>query len=448
MNKRSFRLLFIFTPVGGIFFVITFIMLIRSLLNRNSYEIVLSCAALLFLLIFGIIGAWKSQKLKMFELAWKPPLPMTADFNPVSTDKQHQTLVTGLEASVPLFFRLHFFIRGRFHPCGVKNSFPVLVETSVPRGDTTAALFFGFPISGVFQGDGFCELRDIFGFFSFNCGQPQNRNVNIRSAPCFGKKTLINPQTGAEDQQKKPAADIERYLMREYSPGDRFRDINWKSSDKIDTLITRISTDNQEKISRIEVLLRNYCPANIFNAAQKTEKEKFKTKKRKQEYSLESLWLLDRAKARLSYFLRSLMEQNSTFILDVRTACGNWEIENQDDLDVFLDELAGLSFSPSVNEMRSPLVTHASKNTGDMYVFSTACDIGLPAFLLSCLHTRPVNLFIIQPEINKETDAETLFSRAFYKNGCYPSVRQFSRSVKRLNAQAGKTDMFYAEIKL
>jgi len=285
-------------------------------------------------------------------------------------------------------------------------------------------------MSGVFHGKGYCQLRDIFGFFSFPCGSPQFKIVKVRSAPCFGEKPLINAQTGAEDQRNKPAADIERYYMREYTPGDRLRDINWKSSEKIDTLITRISTENQEKTSRIEVHFRNYGHVNG---------------------SLQALWLLDRAKARLAFFLRNAMEQNSLLIIDVRAANGSWEIKDQDDLEKFLDELAGISFFPPQHE----ITVHADVGTGELYVFSTACDIGLPDFIFA-RNTKPISLFLVQPgffsadkTVLPAKETEILKIRDFIFKGCIPSYKWFmEKKTKPIGIQTNKTEMFYAEIKL
>ena len=438
----------VLTPFGCAAVIVVFALLIRSLLSRNSYEIVLAVSALFLLLVLFVVGFWKSKKLKTMEPGWKPPFPMTAAAG-------EETFITGLDTSIPLFFRLHFIIKGRFFPSGSnfsadnKNGCPLLIETSVPRNESASGLPLNFPVSGIFHGEGFCRLCDTFGFFSFSCGQPQQKTVNVRSAPCFRQKTLINPQTGAEDKRNKPASDIERYHMREYTPGDRFRDINWKSSDKIDTLITRISTDNQEKISRIEIFLRNFAV------------------KRKQGFSLDELWLLDRCKARLMYFIRSLMEQSSSFIFDVRAAGRNWEIEDQNDLDAFFEELSGLSFSPPQNETEVP--------QGDIYIFSTACDFGLPAFLLAC-NPRPVTLFLTQPGDKKANgrftpsiqlkvenenmkvkieeqktgnEAEKLFISDFFSNGFSVPPDLLRRSkVKPLNVRTGKTEMFYAEVNL
>jgi len=427
----------VFTPVGGAVLVIAIIALIRSLFYRNAYEIVLSCAALLILLVLGIVGKWKTQKLKTMEPGWKTPFPMTANAG-------DDTIITGLDSAIPLFFRLHYKISGRFLPCGAsgrggkkKSGYRVSAETSVRRGDTSSKLLLDFPMSGIFKGDGLCRLRDIFGFFSFSCGQPQHSTVNIRCAPCYGRKTQINAQSGAEDQRNKPSADVERYYMREYTPGDRFRDINWKSSEKIDTLITRISTDNQEKISRLEVHFRNYTSVStVINIS------KANVQVNAGDFSLESLWLLDRAKARLSYFLRSLMEQNSNFVFDVRSPSGNWEIEDMDDLEAFFEELAGLSFMPLQHE------TLAQPAKSDIYVFSTACDFGLNSFLISNSQ-RPVTLFLVQPAEKKERGLETEILRMsdFYVNGISYNLRKAERKIKPLAVQAKKTEYFYAGFK-
>ena len=439
ISNRINKLSGVFTPAGLIVLFASLVILIRSLILRNSYEIVLTSAVLLFLLITGIIGIWKSKKLKSMEPGWKPPFPVTAQLKQraqlnqrakTGTDNETEdTLVTGLESNIPLFFRLHFSVMGKFFPSGSETGCGMSAETSVPRGETTAKLPLDFPMSGIFRGEGVCQLRDIFGFFSFSCGQVQQRTINVRCAPCFGKKTAINAQTGAEDQRSKPSADIERYYMREYTPGDRFRDINWKSSEKIDTLITRISTDNQEKVSRIEVYFRNYGATGSGR-----------------RISLEALWLLDRTKARLSYFLRTLMEQNPNFIFDVRSADKSWEIEDQEDLDAFFEELAALSLLPPQKE------TAIQQGAGDIYVFSAACDTGLPAFLLAC-NPRPVTLFMIQPEENKtktqeqSEKTEILFRNNFSQKGFFVSPGWFKKNIKRLNAQAARTEMFYAEIK-
>ena len=425
---KIFRFRLFFTPAGVAALVLSLVILIRSLLASNAYEIVLSSAALFLLLCLASLGFWKSKKLVSLEAGWKTPFPMTAKSG-------EETVVSGLDVSIPFFFRLHFIVRGQFFPGGLPSNNSskgcrILTETSVPRGESAVKFVMDFPMSGVFQGDGYLQLRDIFGFCSFVCGIPLSRTLKVRSAPYFGNKLQINAQTGAEDKRTRQSSDEERYYMREYTPGDRFRDINWKSSEKIDTLITRISPDNQEKVSRIEVYFRNYGPSN--------------------KPSLEALWMLDRAKARLSHFLRSLMEEQSNYIFHVRCAQDNtvWEINTGEDgstcLEEFLDELSALSFSAPQND---PL----SSSNSELYVFSTACDAGLPGFLLGC-NPRPVSLFLVQPQEAKTAKAEvseTLHKVDFLAKGILPNPRWiFKKNIKRLHAIATRTENIVTETKL
>jgi hypothetical protein len=305
-----------------------------------------------------------------------------------------------------------------------------------------------FPLAGLFHGEGACRLRDIFGFFSFPCGLPQRRSLAVRGAPCLKKPFRISAHSGAEDRRNKNASDEERYYMREYAPGDRFRDINWKSSERINTLITRISPDNQEKVSRIEVCFRNYGPAG--GRGGRSPRRKFLT----DHASLEDLWLLDRAKARLAQFLRSIKEEQAAYVFRVRAAQGVWDIEDQDELAAFLDELAGLPFSPLQSEDAASALAEASAGPlGELYVFSTACDAGLPAFLLA-RQTLPVFLFLARPAGPgvRPDDIESISLRDFTAKGFIPSpFWLFPRPGRVLNLPqlpGGKTEIDYAEARL
>jgi hypothetical protein len=440
----------VLSPAGFAVLVLSLFILIRSLSSRNAYEIVLSAAALCLWLVLYFTGARKARLLAGLEPGWKPPAPLLAN-------ALEETLITGLAVPVPWFFRLHFAVRGRFFPAGGRQSCPVLAETSAPRKGP-ARLSMDFPLSGTFQGEGSCRLRDIFGFFSFPCGLPQRRSLAVRSAPCRKGSFRISAHSGAEDRRNKSASDEERYYMREYAPGDRFRDINWKSSERIDTLITRISPDNQEKISRIEVHFRNYGPPGRASKGGALKSRFFKSQASKSQASLRDLWLLDRAKARLTQFLRSVREEQASYVFHVRAAEGFWDIEDQEDLEAFLDELAGLPFSPPRNEDSGSALAGSSTgsstgSSGELYVFSTACDAGLPAFLLAC-QTRPVFLFLAKPAVPgvAPDEIEKLRVRDFAAKGFVPSPRWLvSRPGRILNppqVPGGKTEIDYAEASL
>ncbi|MDR1238983.1 MAG: DUF58 domain-containing protein [Treponema sp.] len=397
MPRPGARFRPVFTPAGFAAAAIALFILVQSLVFRNAYEIVLSAALLCFLLICFIAGTLGAGRFAGLSPLWTVPAPLGAN-------AAEETAVAGLDLPVPWFFRLHFVVRGRFFPGGSADGCRWSAETSAAPGGGPARLTINFPMSGIFLGESSCRLRDLFGFFSFPCGIPGSRALTIRSAPCSGNSFRIEAHSGAEDRRNKSADDQERYYMREYAPGDRFRDINWKSSGRIDTLITRISPDTQEKVNRIEVRFRNYGPSGGPPWA-----------------SLEELWLLDRAKAQLARFLRSVQAEQAKYVLHVRAAEGAWDIYHEDDLEKFLDELAGLSFSPVRQEGAADAPAGGGRE--NLYVFSTPCDSGLTAFLMNA--TRPVFLFLCRP-VPPGTlpgEVETLHLRDFPLGGFAPPFR-------------------------
>jgi hypothetical protein len=159
----------------------------------------------------------------------------------------------------------------------------------------------------------------------------------------------------------------------------------------------------------------------------------------------------------------------------VRTASRSWEIEDEEDLDAFLEELAQVGFS--FDNMQSMENLPPSV---ELYVFSTACDKGLPSFILAC-HPRPVSLFLVQPlsdnkksffsfaQIEKKPvqkksvlgekpaagtvpkkEPETLRKRDFPAKGCFPynPLWLIGGKVKQLGVQANRVEIIYAETKL
>ena len=410
-----------FTITGIAVFIIAAVILIHSLAVRNVYEIVLSLAALALWAILFFVGAWTARRLASLEPVWKIPEPLAAA-------SAGDWLVAIAAVKIPWFFRLHFFLRGRFFPQGSSAGCLVLGETSMlcrtDKADcNTARLKISFPLGGSFRGETSSRLKDIFGFFSFPCGNSRERFINIRSAPCGAKALHLNVQSGADDRRNKNSSDEERYYMREYAPGDRFRDINWKSSERIDTLITRISPDNQEKITRIEIYFRNYGPLNYGLIS--AEKQTVKKRKSKNGPGIADLWLLDRAKARLAWFLRKAKEEKGSYVFNVRTAGEIRELNNEEDIEAFLNDLAAIPFCQAQNEEAC-----LPQSKGELYVFSTSCDSSLPAFLLA-QQGRPVSLFLTQNAAHPRIECERLLLRNFFAGAFLPVPQWLLPQAKR-----------------
>ncbi|MDR0512856.1 MAG: DUF58 domain-containing protein [Treponema sp.] len=417
---------------GALVLVICLLVLVRALAALNAYEIVLSLAALALMGTLFLVGRLAVRRLSALEAVWQIPLPLTA-----SSSRSWSVSCQGV--NVPHFFRLHFLLRGKFFPQGCAPSCLVFAETSASgllksHSALPAKLDVSFPLGGVFQGETSCRLRDIFGLFSFPCGLALKQTLNVRSAPIGDQPLRLDALSGAEDRRSKSSNDEERYYMREYAPGDRFRDINWKSSERINTLITRISPDNQEKVTRIEVVFRNCSPSAKAPA-------------------LADLWLLDRAKARLVWFLRRVREENGSYIFHIRSIGANWELNSDEEIDMFLEELPSVPFFPPPSEANT-----LPPSNGEVYIFSTTCDSALQAFI-SSLSGRPFSLFLAQSANPKksvlqklkagsesEPNAQHLFYRDFL-SGCFlPNPRWLKKpSANQLHVSGGRVMIDYAE---
>ena len=58
----------------------------------------------------------------------------------------------------------------------------------------------------------------------------------------------VNISVGYDTTQRAQTADEEKYFMREYMPGDRMKDINWKASSRLDQLNTGLRITRQKTL--------------------------------------------------------------------------------------------------------------------------------------------------------------------------------------------------------
>lgn len=384
---------------GGLFvFVAGLGIGVRGLAYRDPYEIVLAGIALVVWLALFFAGFLGSKRLASLTPGWLAPLPLVAGGGGAAH------VITGLGAGVPYFFRLHFVVRGNFFP-GPGSRFFVSAEAGGGGAETSLSL--NFPMSGIFHGRGGCRLRDVFGFFSFPCGPVLHRSLPVQPAPWHRKAVLrVDPFSGAEDKQSRSQTDEERYYMREYSPGDRFRDINWKSSERLATLITRISPHTREKTKLIYLAFRNYGPGK----------------------GLFPFWLLDRTKARLALFLRTLKAEHPEFIFHISAAGGQWMVQSVEEIESFLDELAGMGFQPPESglEPGAGAGPDADSTGGaggaagsELYVFSTSCDTAL-ASVLASRGERISHLFVTVPAERGSRDKAVFRLGSVFTEGFFP----------------------------
>jgi uncharacterized protein (DUF58 family) len=354
-RKNGFPRRPLFPPtLAGVFVILAGLFLLpRGLSNKDPYEVLLSFAALGTASLLFLVGLRASRRLSGISPGWVPPEALAAG----ADGPPH--VISGLEGRVPYFFRLHYEIQGSLK---IGPDRKVWVSGDSRADDMgRCEVLLPFPLSGIFHGRGRCRLRDVFGLYSFSPGEEIHRRIPVLPGPHPEKPLLrIDAFTGSEEKQNRKTADEERYYMREYAPGDRFRDINWKASSRLAVLVTRIAPFTQEKTRTVHVDFRNYGPPGSAG--------------------LLELWTLDRMKARLLAFLRTLREEHPEYRFNVRTGSEDREIETLIDLEEFAADLAGLSYSTSAGapSAAGPGDPFAA---GELYIFSSAFDLRLPALL-------------------------------------------------------------------
>jgi uncharacterized protein (DUF58 family) len=197
-------------------------------------------------------------------------------------------------------------------------------------------------------------VRDVFGLTRARFGEELERFLTVLPAWITPEPPrLVEPAGGFEDKSLRKASEEEKYFMREYQPGDRFRDINWKVSSRLQELITRISPVTQEKTRLLSVDFRHYRGEG--------------------PESLESVLHLDYLKSWLLAFLRGLKSANERLQFRVRTAAGSRLLATAEDIELFAEELAGLPYQSDPGP--------GTEEAGELFVFSTPFDKGLPLFL-------------------------------------------------------------------
>jgi hypothetical protein len=349
---NSFLFYYPLTLAGSLLLAAALYLVGRSLAQDNPYGVLLGFLALLVLAALAVTGRLQANRYRRRQVHWHwdTSVPLYARRTGLS-----QTLITDPLRTL-IFSRVHFAVRGTLK-VGRGATLRMRREISLAEGARHPIRLF-FPLSGLFTCAGRFMVRDIFGLCRARFGDDLPRKFMVAPAS-FNQKSMPvpEPSVGFEETSRKRSSDEEKYFMREYMPGDRFRDINWKVSSRLDELITRISPITQEKTTILPVVFRNFRddPAE----------------------SLESILHLNVIKSWLMAFLRAMKQEHPEMQFRITTGSGNWLLQSDEEIERFGWELTGVFFQ---REAGSYLPFPAEE---EVFVFSTPFDRGLPAFLSS-----------------------------------------------------------------
>jgi uncharacterized protein (DUF58 family) len=339
-----------FTIPGTMLCTASVVILGTAFASGNQYSFVLSALILIILILLAVLSRTQGAKLASARIEWDTSAPLYARLR----EDSHRVSVKDFK-SLP-FYRVHFILHGRLK---AGRDAGLRYHREIPGASEVIHTGVRLPLSGIFHARGSLAVKDIFGLTRGALPPRFERSIVVRPAPLSDRVLpRVEAQKGDENKSRLKSSDVERYFMREYIPGDRHRDINWKASSRFSELFTRISPVTQEKTKIITVHFRPYTSM---------------------EYdSLRSVFYLDQCKSALLYFLRAIKQEHTEYQFSVYVGNDIRELETEEDIEAFSLEIATTHFrNPRGEEITNPDDQHP----GDVFVFTTAYDSGLSGFL-------------------------------------------------------------------
>jgi uncharacterized protein (DUF58 family) len=316
--------------------------------RRNSFAVFLAGAAILVLVALAVAGRIQAARFARLNLQWDSSRPLYARREGLSERLWIE------RARTTFFYRVHFRVDGRLR-VGRASSISISREVSTVGGGPVEIPFY-FPLSGVYRACGRLLIRDVFGLTRARFGPEWEKTLVV--LPHLGRGETDVPITavgGEEEESRKASDDEEKYYQREYMPGDRARDINWKASTRLAQLITRISPYTQERSKVITLEVRPYDDGR--------------------PEGLESVLHLYRLKLRVLSFIRTMREEHPEYRYRVILPQATLTVSTDDDVEALSRDLAAVFYQTEGPRGALPGAP------AQVVVFTTPFDANLPHLL-------------------------------------------------------------------
>ncbi|MCB1320957.1 MAG: DUF58 domain-containing protein, partial [Leptospiraceae bacterium] len=309
----------------------------------NIYALIFSALSFLVLGLLVLDGRIQAFFVLAVELGWDTSSPLIARLD--SAIRVHLA-----QSRTHYFYRYHFGLIGRLH-AGRDASMYIRAEGSSSQGGEIHLPVY-LPLCGPMDARGKLMIKDVFGLTRARVGPLMHHRFTVLAPTFPGKQPIVFRNTSAlESTRRMHNADEEKYYMREYIPGDRLKDINWKASFKFFELITRISPKSPEESKLLHVEFRNFHSGDTD--------------------TMRSILHLNYLKSWVLSFLVQAKRDHPEFQFQVFTADDSRILESAEDIDQFARELAGMPYR------RMSHYTHALPPTQEKFIFTTPYDSGL-----------------------------------------------------------------------
>jgi uncharacterized protein (DUF58 family) len=349
-----------FTINGTILLLLSLILLGIAFGSWNLYALffsVLSLFFLIFLMIIGIILKLKNLDETLTIELIKPVI--------ARLQNQHLKILCSIEF-FPLFFRIHYTIKGKFK-VGRKCNYFAYFENSIRPGNNRELLIpVYFPFCGMGYFKGYSSIRDIFNLICIQFKSPEDIKLWVLP-PLFPEKPQVRilPSTTQESLRNIQTSDEEKYFMREYIPGDRLKDINWKSSIKLNELITRISPSSPEESHLIYIEIRPYHYS-------------------RDKDGINAILQLNYLKSWVLSFLNIMKKEHPNYKFHIFTGKESFFVDSEEEIIHLAKKLVEIEFMAQQINIEQPI-------TSEKFVFSTGFDKKINQYLNN--HKSTIYLF-------------------------------------------------------
>ena len=338
-----------FTLLGSALAAAAVYLLGSAFASGSPHEFLLASTGFLTLLVLAGLGRLQAYRFKLIEFEWDSSAPLAA------REQGAQHRLRTRNARSWLFYRIHLRLAWRLQ-AGRRAALYGYREVATPGGE--AAIPLWFPCSGRLDLTGRLAVGDVFGLTRAQIRAPERRTLIVRPG-LLGEQAAppVEISAGYDTTQRSRTADEEQYFMREYVPGDRLKDINWKATSRLGELITRISPLTQEQTPELHVVLRRCRRAGGGNGE-----------------TLAAVLHLDFIKSWLLTFLRVVKQRHPEFVFVVDTGGDSQRLDTPEEIEGFARHLAEL-------HLTAEPPAAAAGSARELFIFTTAFDEDLPRFV-------------------------------------------------------------------
>jgi len=244
---RSLRRVYPFTWAGSLAAFLAVVLSLRGYSYSSSSELLVGL--IVICILAALAGAVRMERRRREGSAGELSCPSVIQ----AGSELPLAELSADERPTPMFLRLHLQLKGKL--CLGGDAVIRFSAEESGLGDAPLELALPLPLAGLLRAELRATVRDCFGLCALEILGDVHRTVAVLPPRYpLHRDYDLDRLSGNENRRLVRNAEEERYHMREYAPGDRVRDINWKASSRLPILLTRVSPESQEESLILPVL--------------------------------------------------------------------------------------------------------------------------------------------------------------------------------------------------